>query len=77
MSDVPLGAFLSGGIDSSAIAALASARKTTPRDTAAIRRDELALAQSKKALDRDRTHGFTVDEERVAEIEAAQEIVFG
>jgi asparagine synthase (glutamine-hydrolysing) len=36
MSDVPLGAFLSGGLDSGAVVALAAAARTTPLDTFTI-----------------------------------------
>ncbi len=49
VSDVPVGIFLSGGIDSSVIAALASAEKTEPLDTFTVAFDPNDLGESRHA----------------------------
>ena len=49
LSDVPLGAFLSGGVDSSTIAALMQAQSSKPIDTFTVGFDDNAFDESKHA----------------------------
>jgi asparagine synthase (glutamine-hydrolysing) len=49
ISDVPLGVFLSGGIDSSALVALAARRSSSPLRTVSIRFNETAYDESRLA----------------------------
>jgi asparagine synthase (glutamine-hydrolysing) len=49
VSDVPLGVFLSGGIDSAGLAALAAEARTSPLTTLSVGFDEAALSETRYA----------------------------
>ena len=49
VSDVPLGVFLSGGIDSAGLALLAAAARTGPLTTLSVGFEEAALSESRYA----------------------------
>lgn len=72
VSDVPFGVFLSGGIDSSAITALASAEAGRPVHTFTVVFDEAAHSEEKWAADAAARHGCDHHSVRMTGREAAE-----